>query len=201
MSKKKSNSKLKIFGIGALVIVAGVVAYRLFSNDKKTTATNSNANSNSNSNNETYANGQSFAEWQSNKNKTFATLTQQECAFPKYQADKITNIELKQLFDNIIIPFDDGENYDPATKKYKKFGYRTKNYTPTVSKLNPVTNVYSIIYVPTGELIETLDNDFYIKLLNRASKIHPGGSFTEVDAMEKALGIKNFEYFISRVEV
>lgn len=201
MSKKKSNSKLKYFGIGALVIVAGVVVYRLFSNDKKTTATNSNvsSNSNSNSNNETYANGESYAEWQSNKNKNFATLTEHECAFPNYQAEKIDNLDLKKLFDNIIIPFDDGENYDEKTKKYKKFGYRTKNYTPTVSKVNPVTGVYSIIYVPTGELIETIDSDFYTKLLNRATKIRPGGSFSEEEAIVKALGHK--EYYISRVEV
>ena len=200
MSKKKTNSKLKYFGIGALIIAVSFVAYRLFSGNKKTNSTNSNVNSNGNSNNkETYANGESYAEYQSNKNKNFATLTENECAFPNYQAEKIDNLELKKLFDNIIIPFDDGENYDEKTKKYKKFGYRTKNYTPTISKVNPVTGVYSIIYVPTGELIETIDSDFYTKLLNRATKISPGGSISESEAIVKALGHK--ENYISRVEV
>ena len=199
MNKKKKNRSLKYFGIGALVLVVGVVAYRLFSKNENSNVS-SNSNSNSNSYNEKYANGQSYAEWQSNKAKNFATLTVNECAFPaKYTADDITNIQLEDLFDNIIIPFDNGKHYDSATKKYKKFGYRTKNYTTTISEGNPVTGVYSIIYVPTGELLTNINADFYTKLLNRAKRIHAGGYSSEKDALLKALG--EDVYYVSRVEV
>ena len=171
MSKKKSNV-IRIVGIAALLLAAGFGIYNYVSNKKSEKDTNSDSkeneknekNDNSDNSNSDNSNSEEKENKENTDNTTSDTVTPPkpdwwQFAHPAKSASAITNDELDILFDNIAIPW---------TSK-GDFGYITANGNNS-NYTKPVTDVISIIYIPTGEFVTDIDKDFYKSLLNNATQ-------------------------------
>ena len=174
MSKKKTNV-IRIVGIAALLLAAGFGVYSYISNKKSSKTTNSDnsenndTNSGNSENNENNDNNDNSGNSENNDNNDNNDNSGKESdkveppkpqwyqfAHPGVSASALSKEQIEVIFDNILIPFSSSG----------KYGYITNNKSSSISSSNPVVDIVSVIYIPTGEIITDIDKAFYKDLLN-----------------------------------